>query len=80
MTRTDSQPCGSSSAWRPVWTVRVGQLRVPVIASLRREIEQIVDRRQQVDAALLDIVRHPGVGGIRVPQRAVPVSSEDRNG
>src|SRR5207237_9051534 len=58
---TQSQPCldvrerGAFLAL--AISVRVGQFRVPVIASLRREIEHVVDRRQQVDAALFDIPR-----------------------
>lgn len=60
--------------------IRVGELRVPVAATLRREIEEVVDRRQQVDSPFFDIVGHPRVRRVRVSKRAVAVPREDRDG
>src|SRR4029079_18074577 len=57
----------------------VGEFRIPVPASLRREIEKVVDRRQQVDSAFLHILAQPRVRGVRMAQRAVRILCEHRN-
>ena len=54
----------------------VTKLRIPVTTSLGYEIQDIVDGGQQVEAALLDVVRHRRVGAVEVAQRADTVPTE----
>jgi hypothetical protein len=59
---------------------RISKLCVPVAAALGRQVQEVVDRCQQIDSSFLDILGHPGMRGIDVAERAVTVSREDRDG
>src|SRR3974390_3614499 len=56
------------------------QTGVPVPSSVRCQVEQVPHGRQQVDAALGDVVGHPGMTRVEVPGRPVGVQREDRYG
>src|SRR3989442_11176061 len=70
--------CTTSAAGR-LHFGRVIERRVPITPALRSEIQYIVDRTQEIEAALLDVFRHPRVRGVRVAKRAVNVPGEDRH-
>src|SRR5207245_6340670 len=52
---------------------------VELAASLRRQVQQIPNRSQLIDAALFDVVGQPWMATVEMAQRAVAVSSENRN-
>jgi hypothetical protein len=58
-------------------TIRVSKLCVPIIATLPRQIEKVVDRGEQVDPSFFDIFGHPRVTGVRMTEPAVTIARED---
>jgi hypothetical protein len=54
-----------------------GERCVPVAAALRREVEEVPNRREQVDAALVVLGPHLRMRGIEMPDSAVRISGED---
>src|SRR5206468_8896179 len=77
-TSIETTPWGNnaSSATQPA----VLELRIEFSSALSREIEDIPDRYQLVDAAFFDVARQPWMTGIRVMNRTVIVASEDGYG
>ena len=61
-------------------SARVAQRRVPVVATRWSEVEKVPDRRQEVDAPLADLLRHPRMTGVEVADAAVRVAGEDGDG
>src|SRR5438128_5319710 len=58
-------------------SLRILELRIEFSSALSREIEDIPDRYQLVDAAFFDVTPQPWMTGIRVMNRTVIVASED---
>src|SRR5207245_9580266 len=52
---------------------------VTLASALRRQVHQIPDRIQLIDAALSDLRREPWMAAVKMPQRAVTVSGENRD-
>src|SRR5207247_5655264 len=67
------------SAMRSMRAGAVAELRVPITASLRSQVQDIIDGAKKVEATLLDIVGHRRVGRVEVAQRAVAFSRENRD-
>src|SRR5579862_4782987 len=59
---------------------RIIQLRVPVTPSPRGEIQDVPNGAHEIDAPLLDLGRHPWMGGIEMVNSAGGIPGEDRNG
>src|SRR6266498_2983036 len=57
----------------------VTEFRIPIAPALRCQVEDVVNRAHQVEAALLDVFRQRWVSGVKVAKNAVLVSSEDRH-
>ncbi len=74
----DSFRASSSTASR-VHFRPVLERRIERAASLRRQIQNIPNRNQLIDAALLDVVGQPWMTTVEMAQRAVTVSRENRN-
>ena len=49
---------------------------VPVAAALRREVHEVPDGSEQVDAALADVGGHPRMRGVEVAQSAIGLAGE----
>src|SRR5437870_2922759 len=64
-------------AINPLRSLRILELRIEFSSALSREIEDIPDRYQLVDAAFFDVARQPWMTGIRVMNRTVIVATED---
>jgi hypothetical protein len=58
---------------------QVFELRVPVTAALRAQVQEMPDRRQQVDPALVDILGQVRMPGVEMPRRARRVQRENRD-
>ena len=52
----------------------VVEVGVPVAAALRREVHEVPDGSEQVDAALADVGGHPRMRGVEVAEGAVGVT------
>src|SRR3989442_9074196 len=63
-------------AINPLRSMRILELRIEFSSALSREIEDIPDRYQLVDAAFFDVARQPWMTGIGVMNRTVIVASE----
>src|ERR1700726_2121886 len=74
-----SGPPASMSEGRTNGT-SVVQAGVPLPSSLWREVQEMPQGRQQVDAALGDVVGHSGVGTVEVSRGTVGGEREDRDG
>jgi hypothetical protein len=53
---------------------------VPLTPALRREVHEVPDGSEQVDAALADVRSHPRMRGVEVAQGAVSVARENGDG
>jgi len=53
--------------------------RIKLAASLRRQVQHIPNRNQLIDAALFDVVGQPWMATVKMAQRAITVSRENRN-
>src|SRR4051812_24654215 len=62
------------------WTAGVIELGVPVAATSGSQIQEVVNRRYQVDAAFLDVRDHSRVGGVEMAEGAVRIAGEYRDG
>jgi hypothetical protein len=58
----------------------ISKRRVPLPASLGRQIHEVPHRREQVDAALLDARPHSRMRGVEVPDDVVGVFRENGDG
>src|SRR5438874_2667169 len=52
---------------------------IPLTASFRREVQNIPDGTQKINATLLDIRRHPRMSTVEMAKRAIMVPGEDRH-
>ena len=52
---------------------------IKLASTLRRQIQHIPNRNQLINAALFDVVGQPWMATVKMPQRAVTVSRENRN-
>src|SRR5437870_8377522 len=71
-------PSGHSAACR-LHLGPVIERRVKGASSLWRQIKDIPNRIQLIDAALFDVIGQPRMATVKMAQRAVTVSSENRN-
>src|SRR5882724_8176633 len=53
--------------------------RIPLPTSLRRQVHHVPNRIQFIDATLFDVVGQPRMTTVKMAQRAVTVSCENRN-
>src|SRR5213080_5210281 len=59
-------------------TGAVAEVRVPITASLWRQVQDVVDRAQKIEAALSDVVGHRGMRRVEMAKRAIAVPRENR--
>ena len=57
----------------------VAKVGVPVATPLRSQVHEVPDRSEQVNAALIDVGRHPGMRCVEVAHRAVSITGENGN-
>ena len=55
----------------------VAEVRVPIAATLRREVQDVVNRAQKIETAFPDVVGHRGVRAVEVTKRAVAFPREN---
>src|SRR5439155_1657347 len=52
---------------------------IPLAASLRRQVQHIPNRIQLINAAVFDVVGQPWMATVKMAQRAVTLTRENRN-
>src|SRR5438445_10775728 len=52
---------------------------IKLASTLRRQIQHIPNRNQLINAALFDVVGQPWMATVKMTQRAITVSRENRN-
>src|ERR1700685_2538917 len=57
----------------------VRETGIPAAAALRSEVQEVPHRREQIDAALFDVGRHPGMRSVKVMHSTVRASRENRD-
>ncbi len=67
----------SSSAASGLHPRPVVERRIKLAASLWRQVHQIPNRTQLINAALLDVFGQPGMATVKMAQRAIVVSREN---
>src|SRR6266850_114433 len=73
-------PIASSSlAASPLHLCPVLERRIKLAASLRRQVQHIPNRIQLINAALFDVLGQPWMTTVKMAQRAIAVSRENRN-
>lgn len=57
----------------------VGKAGVPTASALRSEVHEVPDRSEEIDAALLNVGRHPGMRCVKVTHGTRSVARENGN-